>query len=52
VVNLDAALCEQLLDVAVGQAEAQIPADRQHDDVRRKRKPAKADRGGIDEPER
>ena len=30
-VGLDARLGEQLLDVAVGQAEAQVPADRQHD---------------------
>jgi hypothetical protein len=35
VVDLDAALGEQLFDVAVGQAEAQVPAHRQHDDVGR-----------------
>jgi len=33
VVDLDAALGEQLLDVAIGQPEAQVPADRQHDHV-------------------
>jgi hypothetical protein len=33
VVDLDAAFGEQLLDVAVGQAEAQVPADRQHDHI-------------------
>jgi len=34
-VDLDAALGEQLLDVAVGEAEAQVPADCQHDHIRR-----------------
>jgi hypothetical protein len=33
-VDLGTALSEQLLDVAVGEAEAEVPADRQHDDVR------------------
>jgi hypothetical protein len=33
VVDLDPALSEQLLDVAVGQAEAQVPADGQNDHV-------------------
>jgi hypothetical protein len=33
VVDLDATLGEQLLDIAVGQAEAQVPADGEHDDV-------------------
>jgi hypothetical protein len=33
VVDLDAALGEQLFNIAVGQAKAQIPADRQDDDV-------------------
>jgi hypothetical protein len=32
VVDLDAALGEQLFDVAIGQAEAQVPAHRQDDD--------------------
>ena len=32
-VDLDTSLGEQLLDIAVGQAEAQVPADRQHDHV-------------------
>jgi hypothetical protein len=36
VVDLDAALGEQLLDVVVGEAKAQVPADRQHDHIRRK----------------
>jgi hypothetical protein len=31
VVDLDAALGKELLDVAIGQAEAQVPADRQDD---------------------
>jgi hypothetical protein len=35
VVDLDASFGEQFLDVAVGQAKAQVPADRQDDDVRR-----------------
>ena len=35
VVDLDAALGEQLLGVAVGEAKAQVPADRQHDHIRR-----------------
>jgi hypothetical protein len=33
VVDLDTALSEQLLDIAVGQAEAQVPADRDDDDL-------------------
>ena len=33
VVDLDAALGEQFLDIAIGQAEAQVPAHRQHDHV-------------------
>jgi hypothetical protein len=32
-VGLDAALGEQLLDIAVGQPEAQVPADRDDDHV-------------------
>jgi hypothetical protein len=35
VVDLDAAFGEQLLDVAVRQRETQVPADRQHDHIRR-----------------
>jgi hypothetical protein len=35
VVDLDAAVAEQLFDVAVGEAKAQLPADRQHDHIRR-----------------
>src|SRR5512132_825701 len=34
-VDLDAALGEQLFDVAVGEAKAEVPADRQHDHIRR-----------------
>jgi hypothetical protein len=44
VVNLDTALGEEFLDVAVRQPEAQVPADREDDDVGWERKPAKADR--------
>jgi hypothetical protein len=33
VVDLDPALGEQFLDVAIGQPEAQLPANRQHDHV-------------------
>jgi hypothetical protein len=33
VVDLDPALGEQLLDVTVGQPEAQVPADRQNDHI-------------------
>ena len=47
-VDLDAALGEEFLKVAVGQAEAQVPADRQHDHSDGKRKPAKAERGAIE----
>jgi hypothetical protein len=36
VIDLDAALAQQLLDVAVGKAVAQIPAHRQHDDLGQK----------------
>jgi hypothetical protein len=35
VVDLDAAFGEQLLDVALGQAKAQVPADGKHDHIRR-----------------
>jgi hypothetical protein len=51
-VDLDTALGEQLLDISVGQAEAQVPADGEHDDVGRKWKPAKLERGGVDRRER
>jgi len=43
VVDLHAALGEQFLDVAVGQPEAQVPADRDDDDVGRE---AEASEGG------
>jgi excisionase family DNA binding protein len=35
VVDLNAALSEEFFDVAKGQAETQVPADRQHDHIRR-----------------
>ena len=44
VVDLDAALGEQLLHVAVGQAEAQIPTDRKDDDRGREAEAGKAGR--------
>jgi hypothetical protein len=44
VVDLDTTLGQQLLDVAVRQAEPQVPTDREDDDIGWKRKPAKADR--------
>jgi hypothetical protein len=34
VVDLDAAFDEEFLDVAVGQTEAEVPADREHDHIR------------------
>ena len=43
VVDLDPALGEELFDVAVGQAEAQVPADREDDDIRWE---AEAGKGG------
>src|SRR6266540_1632129 len=39
VVDLDAALGEELFDVPVGEAEAQVPADRQGDDLGREAVP-------------
>jgi hypothetical protein len=44
VVHLDPALGKELLDVPVGEAEAQVPADRQGDDLGREPVPEKADR--------
>jgi hypothetical protein len=35
VIHLDAAFGEQFLDVSVGQSEAQVPAHREHDHLRR-----------------
>jgi hypothetical protein len=43
VVGLDPALGEQFLDVAVGPPEAQVPADREDDDVWGKRNPTRRD---------
>jgi hypothetical protein len=34
VVDLDAAFGEEFLDVAVGQTEAELPVDREHDHIR------------------
>jgi hypothetical protein len=39
VVDLDTALGEQLLDIAVGQPEAQVPADSDNDDIGREPEP-------------
>jgi hypothetical protein len=39
VVDLDPAFGEQLLEVAVGQAEAQVPAHREHDHIGREAEP-------------
>jgi hypothetical protein len=44
VVDLDPALGKQLLDIAVGEAEAQIPAHREDDDVWREAEPGE---GGV-----
>jgi hypothetical protein len=33
VVDLDAAFGEEFLDVAIGQAEPEVPANREHDDL-------------------
>jgi hypothetical protein len=41
VVDLDAPLGQQLLDVAIGQAVAQVPADRDRDHLRREPEPSK-----------
>jgi len=41
VIDLDATLEQQLLNVAVGQVEPQIPAHRDHDDLGRKPEPGK-----------
>jgi hypothetical protein len=43
VVHLDTTLGEQLLDISVGQAEAQVPADGEDDDIRWE---AEAGKGG------
>jgi hypothetical protein len=42
VVDLDPALGEEFFDVPVGEAEAQIPADRQGDDLGRKPVPGES----------
>jgi hypothetical protein len=38
-VNPQTTLCEQLLDLAIGERKAQVPADRQQDDLRLKLTP-------------
>jgi hypothetical protein len=43
VIDVDAALGEELLQVPVRQALAQVPADRQEDHIRGNRNPAKAE---------
>jgi hypothetical protein len=45
VVDVDAALGEKLLDVAVGESVAQVPAHRHQDHVRREPKPGERARG-------
>src|SRR6266496_353940 len=45
VVDLDAAFCQELLDVSVGKTEPQVPADSQGDDLRREAVPGEG-RGG------
>jgi len=40
VIDLDTPFGQQLLDIAVGQAVAQIPTDRDHDHLRRKPEPS------------
>jgi len=52
VVDLDTALSEQLLDITVGQPEAQVPADSDDDDIGQEPESGEADRGGIDGRER
>jgi hypothetical protein len=52
VVDLYATLSQQFLDVAVGQAEAQDQRTATTMTSGGKRKPAKAERGGIDRWER
>jgi len=42
VVDLDTGLSEQLLDIAVGQPEAQVPADSDDDDIGREPKSGEA----------
>ena len=48
VVHLDAAFGEQLLDVAVGQPEPEVPADSQRDDFRREAEPGELRTWGGD----
>ena len=45
VIDLDAAFGEKLLEVSVGKAEPQVPADRQGDDLGREPVPGEAERG-------
>src|SRR5437588_3441184 len=41
-INHDATLRQQLLHIAVGEAVAQVPPHRDHDDILRKSEPSKA----------
>jgi hypothetical protein len=52
VINGDAALGKRLLDIPVGQAISQVPADRDRDHLPRERKPAKTEvvRGALTGP--
>jgi hypothetical protein len=43
VIDLDATLGQQLFDIPVRQSVAQIPANRDRDHIRKKRKSAKLD---------
>jgi hypothetical protein len=52
VVDLDAAFGQQLLDVAVGEPEPELPADRQHDHLGWEAEDGEADLGGIGEQAR
>jgi hypothetical protein len=45
VIHLDAALCEELFHIPVGEPEPQVPADRQRDDLRREAVPGEGRAG-------
>jgi hypothetical protein len=51
VVDDDAALSEELLHVTVGQAVAQVPAERDRDHIGREAKPGKPERSGTNDRE-
>jgi len=52
VINFDPSLGEEFFNITVGESVAQIPADREDDDLGRERNPAKADRSGMTGTER